>query len=218
MADGKAGRQNIAAPFPVGPNLHYGRAMKRFSVPSCRSALPGVLALACALTLSGCGALSDSLGLNKQPPDEFNVVTRAPLVMPPSLDMLPEPAPGMQRPQELRPQEQAMAVLFGDAAATTPAASQGEGMLLADARIDAAAPDIRETIDLEHSQIASEQSWMQSLQFWRDNPDKTAVVINPAAEQQRLQNNAALGRPANEGDFEGVIVETKEKALLEDIF
>lgn len=192
--------------------------MNRTPVSLSRSALLGALGLACVLALSGCGAVGKSLGLDKQPPDEFNVVTRAPLELPPSYDSLPEPSPGMQRPQELKPQDQAMAVLLGGAVATTPSASMGEDMLLAEANADAAEPDIRETVDLEHDQIASEEDWMQTLQFWRDNPDETAVVIDPVKEEQRLQNNAALGLPANEGDFDAVIIEPKEKALLEGIF
>ena len=183
-----------------------------------RAALPGLLALALGLSLSACQAARDSLGLTKKPPDEFNVVTRAPLEMPPSLEILPLPQPGMQRPQELRPQEQAIAVLLGSQPEVPLQAGGAESVLLAQAEADAAAPGIRETVDIEHQQFLTERGFMEELQFWRDHPDVTEVVIDPVAEKQRLQNNAALGLPANAGDFEGVIVEPEEKALLEGIF
>jgi hypothetical protein len=185
---------------------------------SRRAALPGLLALALGLSLSACQAARDSLGLTKRPPDEFNVVTRAPLEMPPSLDVLPQPQPGMQRPQELRPQETAMLVLLGGQPDMTLQASGAEASLLAMAEADAADPDIRDTVDIEHQKFLTERGFMEELQFWRDHPDVTEVVIDPVAEKQRLQNNAALGLPANAGEFEGVIVEPKEKALLEGIF
>ena len=79
-------------------------------------------------------------------------------------------------------------------------------------------PEIRETIDIEHEKYLTEHSFYEQLQFWRDHPDETEVVIDPVAEKQRLQNNAALGLPANEGDFDGVIIEPEQKGLLEGIF
>lgn len=192
--------------------------MNAFLAAPCRAALPGLLALALGFSLSACQAARDSLGLTKKPPDEFNVVTRAPLAMPPSLDVLPEPQPGKQRPQELQPEEQAMAVLLGGQPEVTDQASPVETMLMANAEADAAEPDIRETIDIEHQKFLTEHSFYEQLQFWREHPDVTEVVIDPKAEKQRLQNNAALGLPANEGNFEGVIIEPEEKGLLEGIF
>jgi len=176
-------------------------------------------ALALGLALSGCGRVREAVGLTKQPPDEFNVVTRAPLAMPPSLDVLPPPQPGAARPQELQPAEQAQAALFGTVLPVEEAASGGEQALLADAQAGVAEPDIRETVDAEHMALLEDsQGWVEYLQFWRDFPDPSAVVIDPAKERARLQGNAALGLPANEGDFEAVIVEEREKAIFEDLF
>jgi hypothetical protein len=192
--------------------------MNAFLAATRRAALPGLLALALGLSLSACQAARDSLGLTKKPPDEFNVVTRAPLAMPPTLDVLPEPQPGMNRPQELQPEQQAMSVLLGGQIVSTSQPSMAESMLMADARAEAAEPEIRETIDIEHEKYLTEHSFYEQLQFWRDHPDETEVVIDPVAEKQRLQNNAALGLPANEGDFDGVIIEPEQKGLLEGIF
>ena len=42
-----------------------------------------------SVTLAGCGSLSDTLGFGKSAPDEFNVVKRAPLVLPPEYNLRP---------------------------------------------------------------------------------------------------------------------------------
>ena len=186
--------------------------MNRTPVSLSRSALLGALGLACVLALSGCGAVGKSLGLDKQPPDEFNVVTRAPLELPPSYDSLPEPSPGMQRPQELKPQDQAMAVLLGGAVATTPSASMGEDMLLAveeadrkrfDRAMDSVAlagigfdirlhlhPDVDATVDLGGAAISMA---LKSGEIWVFRHDGTFdLALEPSVylETGRLKPRA----------------------------
>ena len=53
------------------------------------------LGLACGLIwlLAGCEGIRDQLGFNKKAPDEFTVVKKAPLVLPPDFSLRP-PAPG----------------------------------------------------------------------------------------------------------------------------
>ena len=46
--------------------------------------------LAATFILSGCSTLKKWLGLNKSAPDETKIETRAPLVLPPDFDELPE--------------------------------------------------------------------------------------------------------------------------------
>ena len=212
------GHDDASPAFPVGPDLDYGSAMTHVFATCRRAALPGALVFAMGLSMGACSNMRDALGVTKSSPDEFNVVTRAPLQLPPTLDVLPDPQPGLQRPEELNPQEQAMAVLLGGNAATTTRSSTAETMLMAQAETDANEPDIRETIDIEHDQIANEHGFFDAVQFWRDKPDDTEVVVDAAREKQRLQNNAALGLQASAGDFEAVVIVPKEKGLLEDIF
>lgn len=64
------------------------------------------------LSLGACGT-SESLGLGKKKaPDEFQVITRAPLEVPYGLT-LPVPQPGAPRPQEVSAEEQAKEAIFG---------------------------------------------------------------------------------------------------------
>ena len=55
----------------------------------------GTTLLMCGMTaLAGCsGSVQESLGLGKRQPDEFQVVRRAPLVLPPDFNLRP-PEPG----------------------------------------------------------------------------------------------------------------------------
>ena len=42
-----------------------------------------------AAALVGCGGVRDQLGLTKKPPDEFTVVSKPPLVIPPNFNLRP---------------------------------------------------------------------------------------------------------------------------------
>jgi hypothetical protein len=103
------------------------------------------VAAACIAT-SGCGGFRQAMGVEKVAPDEFRVVTRAPLVMPPDYALRP-PRPGDPRPQELRPDGQARAAVFGQDVGGQ--ASGGERALVARAGADAVDPAIRAQVDLE---------------------------------------------------------------------
>ncbi len=74
---------------------------------------------ACFLT-AGCGnSIKEKMGLKRTAPDEFQVVTRAPLEIPPELrdtgtvSNLPTPRPGAPRPQEISATQKAKAALLG---------------------------------------------------------------------------------------------------------
>lgn len=69
----------------------------------------GVVGL--SLSLSGCG-LGKVLNVEKKAPDEFRVVKHAPLEIPYGLT-LPVPQPGIQRPQETTPEQEAKDAVFG---------------------------------------------------------------------------------------------------------
>src|SRR5690606_22963867 len=69
-----------------------------------------ILAAASLPLLAGCGA-GDALGVNKQPPDEFAVVTKAPLVMPPDYRLRP-PDAANPRPDEVDSESMAIEALF----------------------------------------------------------------------------------------------------------
>lgn len=199
-------------------------------------------AAALLVALCGCGETRQALGLDKDPPDEFQVVERAPLSLPPDFNLRP-PQPGVPRPQEGTARDQAENALFGEASQTNRmqtalfgdlapggalgggqggaygtlgGPSAGELAFLADAGATNVDPSIRRTIDRETLGMAQQNiDFIERLVFWRD-PEPFGTVVDPAKEQQRLQENAALGRPANEGGTP--TIERKRPALLEGLF
>ncbi len=199
--------------------------MSNGSFPRSGHMMVALTLLASALVVGGCTNIRESLGSIRTAPDEFNVVTRAPLRLPPDLEDLPEPQPGLARPQELQPSEQAQVALFGSALPQGNP-SVGEELLTAQATTNALAqseqlvidPNIRGIVDDEHLYILNDSTWIEDINPVVDRGDPTEVLIDVNKERERLQNNAALGLPANPGEFEGVIVVEEEKALLEDLF
>ena len=81
-----------------------------------RVAVAVVLTAGLGLGLSACQSTKEALGMTKVTPDEFRVVSKAPLVVPPEFSLRP-PAPGEPRPQELEPESQARQALLGQRAA-----------------------------------------------------------------------------------------------------
>ena len=133
-------------------------------------------------------ACSNQFDFSKKAPDEFAVVTRAPLEMPSSYD-LPAPTPGAQRPQESSPEETAKQALFGDTApAKTTTASTGENILLQKAGATETPDNIRAQIDIETQKLADEN--MSTVNRILGKAGKTidapAEVIDPIKERERL--------------------------------
>src|SRR5262245_49592488 len=130
--------------------------------------------LAAVIVLAGCenNEARKLLGLEKTTPDEFKIVSRAPLSLPPDYSLRP-PAPGAQRPQELAIPQRALAAVTGNPGAgaargAAPAAnSAGESALLAKVGADRANPDIRTVLDREFSSLAeADTTLLDRLVFW----------------------------------------------------
>jgi hypothetical protein len=149
-----------------------------------RAAIAGMLLLA-GTDLAGCGSTSKALGLNKASPDEFRVVAKAPLVIPPDYALRP-PRPGEPRPQELQPESAARVALLGERQGE--ARSDGEKLLVAKAGADRADPLVRYVVDDEFGDIAhKDKSFADRVMFWRNekaSKDKGTAQIAKAAEQE----------------------------------
>ncbi|WP_052065458.1 DUF3035 domain-containing protein [Thalassospira australica] len=175
-----------------------------------------------ALGVSGCESTRETFGLNKQAPDEFAVVSRAPLSLPPDFT-LRVPEPGAARPQTGSTTDQARRILVGEDPngvkrdITEGQRSKGQVALLSASGAQYADPKIRNTVDRETSIFISEsESFVDDLLFWQQNPDFGSVV-NPSAEAKRIRDQQALGDSVSGGENTPVI-ERKQKGWLEDIF
>ena len=159
-----------------------------------RVAIAAVLLAGASLT--ACQSAQQALGLTKVTPDEFRVVSKAPLVVPPEFALRP-PSPGEPRPQELQPESQARNALLGARAAEDR--SEGEKLLASRAGADKADPLIRYVVDDEFGAIAhKEPSFADKVMLWKK--DKVAATplantpaastpapIDPSIETQRIK-------------------------------
>jgi hypothetical protein len=184
----------------------------------------GLAVIGLLVVLTACGGAREKFGLDKPPPDEFRVQSRAPLSMPPDINLRP-PQQGATRPQEGTPRQQARTAVFrsadgagGPAYSATPGdgRSSGERALLAAAGAQEAEPNIRALIDRETGLLNEEdEGFLDFLVFWRD-PEPTGTVVDADKESRRLRENAALGKGVTEG--ETPTIERRKKALFEDLF
>lgn len=185
-----------------------------------------VSATVVALSLTGCDSAREAFGFNKNSPDEFAVVTRAPLTIPPDYGLRP-PRPGAERPQEKPVRDAAKGTLMatGGGNQTPPAAqapappqvalSKGERALLSAADALKADPDIRQKIDRESHLLAeADRSFVDRLIFWQ-KPQPPGSAVDPAKESQRIRENQALGEPATKG--ETPVIKRRERGWLEGI-
>jgi Protein of unknown function (DUF3035) len=94
-----------------------------------------LLLAALPLLITAChSGVKKTLGMERNQPDEFSVVERAPLTMPPNFDLLP-PTPGAARPQEDKAGETAQGLVLGtQTAGTVSEASVAEQSLLSQAQ------------------------------------------------------------------------------------
>lgn len=138
-----------------------------------------------ALPISGCQAFG-----GKVVPDEFAVVSKPPLTVPPEYSLLP-PRPGEAEIQ-VDTSETARAALLG--AEQVAEASDAEQALVAQAGGIAADPAIRLQLDQEVAgTVYKDRSFADRILFWR-GPGDSGRALNPEEEAERLENiNEATG-------------------------
>ena len=153
-------------------------------------------ALLAAAGLAGCDSASKAFGLSKVTPDEFRVVTKAPLTLPPDYSLRP-PEPGEPRPQELQPESAARQALVGQRAGDVR--SDGERMFVTKAGADHADPLVRYVVDDEFGNLShKDKGFADYVMFWKKGQpaaapasselgDNDSQPIDPATEEKRLQ-------------------------------
>ncbi|MGE0108575.1 MAG: DUF3035 domain-containing protein [Bdellovibrionales bacterium] len=162
------------------------------------------------LALAGCSGMSDTLGLGRSSPDEFAVIDRPPLSLPPDFSLRP-PEPGAPRPQEVSMPHQAETTLFGKAIGGTSEASSVESALLNKAGADKTEANIRELIDRESSQkVVGSRHLVEEL-LWGQNADG-AITVDAQAEAERLRETKEKGESVTSGATP--VIEKNKKSWL----
>jgi hypothetical protein len=143
------------------------------------------------LALCGCQTLRSAAGMDKKPPDEFSVLTKAPLVVPPDYNLMP-PRPGAAPTNQIQPTENAQTALFGNDPATIASnipgnASQGEKLLLAYAGVANADPDIRQQLDSDRkAMVGSDDSFTSEVLFWQGPKTDKGTPVDADSEAKRI--------------------------------
>jgi hypothetical protein len=165
-----------------------------------------LLGFACLLSACTSQTVKDTLGLERTAPDEYRVVSRPPLSVPPEFDLRPpvngesdlpvQPADKLARSLvtgEAPPSAQNGTSLPASTVDTAvkpvesaPAPTPADAQFLANAGVDKADPDVRGKI-YEDKQKYREQesSWMNKFTF--GNSDSKTNVVDPSKEAQRLR-------------------------------
>ena len=155
------------------------------------------LILTSLIALLGASACSSgvrqALGTERTVPDEFRVVTIAPLTVPPEYNLRP-PRPGELRAEDVFVDQQAQRALFGNV--SDGSATDAEILFASRAGAAQANPSIRELIDGETAAVVRKRSaFADRVLFWQDDtytpPAGRPDPIDPATAQEQI--NAVTG-------------------------
>ena len=171
-----------------------------------------------ATTAGGCAGLGKALGGGKNPPDEFAIATKAPLVVPPDFSLRP-PKPGETRPQEASASDRPQQILSGDTSAAPP--TIGEQLFVQTSGALSSDQNIRSILGAENGGRAEkDRSLANQLLFWKfidgkvDDSAAPLRVENP--EEWFAAREAAIQRVTGE---EGqVVIEQDDALVLPGIF
>ncbi len=145
-----------------------------------RAAAAAIL-IAGAAGLAGCGTTQRALGLGKATPDEFRIVTKAPLVVPPDYSLRP-PLPGQPRPAELQPESAQRVALLSQAQGEQRSA--GERLLASKAGAGSADPLARYVVDDEFGDLAhKDKGFADKVMFWKKGEATPKPAGQPSDEE-----------------------------------
>lgn len=176
-------------------------------------------ALLMLLPLAACGggSVRETLGIDRSAPDEFRVVSRPPLSVPPEFSLRP-PTAGGGSAAESPAYRQAQEAVFGEDGSgqrSFPAAgsastavqpvtssaleSNAESRFLTNAGADKADPNVRDQLYTEQASAPApeEEGVWDTLTspFAPKDP-----VVDAKGEKKRLEQNQAEGKSVTEGD------------------
>jgi Protein of unknown function (DUF3035) len=164
--------------------------MSRADFPFARRTVKLAAVLSAGLALIGCQSIREATGVAKLPPDEFTVLTKAPLVLPPDYNLRP-PQPGIASRNELNAEEQGRAALFANpqdqlqALGTTY--SDGEKLLLQRSGALGADPNIRRAVTSDVGLEDQGPAFAQTVLY-----PQTAAAATPTPAQGTTAPGTAL--------------------------
>ncbi len=168
-------------------------------------------------SLGGCAGAKRAFGMAKVTPDEFTVVTKPPLVLPPDYSLRP-PRPGAPNPSQLEPGTNAELALFGNEGMSENAMgyTSGEASLLETTGGSGADPKIRQVLNAETASLIEKDTTIaDAILFWQEPAEEKADVIDPVKEAERLNGGKSAdasseapkppaAAPGKKGWFDGL--------------
>jgi len=157
---------------------------------------------ASALLLSACasGSVKQTLGLDSRAPDEFRVVSRPPLSVPPQFDLRP---PGVEGTTNSAMRDRAQEVILGN---QTPSGkgskktSNADSIFLEKAGAAQADPNVKQQLaekKIDEQLQKEEASWWDRLTPSADS--KKEPIVKAEGEAERIKKNQEEGKPITEG-------------------
>ncbi|MGE0754727.1 MAG: DUF3035 domain-containing protein [Alphaproteobacteria bacterium] len=186
------------------------------------------------LTACSSGDVQETLGLDRKAPDEFRVVSRPPLAVPPEFNLRPPGDMSGAAPSSLPVEARAQNIIRSDGEAglyqlpsgaeesdaarpveliRQSQADSADAQFLMNAGATHANSNIREELQSERTSRRvqqEEQGWWDSMWDW----EKDEPVIDAGGEADRIQTNQEQGKPVNEGE----VKESKDGGLWGRIF
>lgn len=172
----------------------------------------------------------NSLGLEREAPDEFVVYSRPPLSLPPEFELRP-PTPGEPDRLSEDSREKARSAVLGDdeegavsleqpfadsgvsPVITSDAKSPAESSFLNRSGAAKADPDIRQILQKsEPAQTKDSKTLFDQI----IKSEGYEPVVDAKKEVQRVRKNKIEGKPVNEGEVP--TIDTKPKTVLDKIF
>lgn len=187
-----------------------------------------LLFLPAILLVSACqsGDVRETLGISAAAPDEFVVVSRPPLSVPPEFDLKP-PVPGAPETRAIPADIQAKQAVFGssrteqnpetavDSIEAENLPSSGEATFFSKLKLDEADPAIRSKLGedaITQRDTSEAKTLLEQLQI----EDDDQPVVDPKREAARLRDNKDNDRPLNEGEVP--TVDPKGGGLIDKLF
>lgn len=160
------------------------------------------LILLVTLFVAGCGGASgvrETLGLKQKSPDEFMVLSRPALVVPPDFKLI---QPSVQSPvRENKMREQAKEMLFNSGESNEENnQTLGESALLRKAGTNTANKDIKNILREENNENEDKKDGMIESLIKPLNPGEEEPIIDADKEQARIDKNKAEGKTVTEGN------------------
>lgn len=159
----------------------------------------GLVVIVLGLTACGANTVQELAGISREGPDEFQVVRRAPLTMPPDYNLRPPSDTVVERQRPVATAADTRAFLTGANGTSGSELDGAEAELLARSNVEVT-PSIREIIAEEDAQLRSLDSLnvLAVLDFQRRLYQPDPDVLDPVAEANRLAaegtNNIAIER------------------------